>query len=194
MKNMTLLVGPLVGLLGIQTVGANPSTGALVVDKPLGRSIFFEIVVPGTPRDLFKSWTTEAGARQFFGKRATIEPHVGGLYEIKFEGQLPDGGEPGTTGTRILYIEPDNALAFEWEAPIFAAELNTRPLPTWVELRFMPRGKEGDSTMLRLEHHGFGEGEAWDRVYTFFEHNWFEVLFRLRTLFESHLIEVEEAP
>lgn len=172
-------------LLGTQPISAEPGDEGLITGKPKGRSIFFEVVIPGTPHDLFRSWTTEDGADRFFGLSSNIEPAADGLYEIKFEGVLPDGRAPGTTGTRILHFEPDRALAFEWQAPVFADELNTTPLPTWVELRFMPRGDAGNSTVLRLEHHGFGRGEAWDRVYTFFEHNWFEVLFRLRRLYEQ---------
>jgi uncharacterized protein YndB with AHSA1/START domain len=172
-------------LLCTQPVSAEPGAEGLVNGKPKGRSIYFEVVIPGTPADLFQSWTDEASANRFFGVSSNIEPEPDGLYEIKFEGVLPDGRAPGTTGTRILYFKPDRALAFEWQAPVFADELNTTPLPTWVELRFIPRGAEGNSTALRLEHHGFGSGETWDRVYTFFEHNWFEVLFRLRTLYEQ---------
>lgn len=177
--------GLLVTLAGCQAAPASGEHTGLVEGKPIGRSIYFEVVIPASPKEVFRSWTTEAGANQFFGKTANIEPRVGGLYEIKFAGELPDGRAPGTRGTRILQIEEGKSLAFEWQAPFFADELNTTPLPTWVELTFKPHSGQEGATILRLEHHGFGTGDTWDRVLSFFETNWFEVLFSLRTLYEQ---------
>ena len=185
---LTVGTGLLAVLLGAQAETADEKHTSLVNEKPKGRSIYFEVVIPASPKDVFSSWTTETGANQFFGKASTIEERVGGLYEIKFNGKLPNGSAPGTTGTRILHFERNKALAFEWQAPIFADELNTTPLPTWVELTFNPHSGQHGWTVLRLEHHGFGQGETWDRVRTFFELNWFEVLFRLRTLYEQKLL------
>jgi len=182
-RNWLWVTGWLV-LLGPVAATAGEDVEGLVAGKARGQSIHFEVVIPAPPEAVFASWTTEAGANQFFGKASTIENRVGGLYEIKFDGELPNGNMPGTTGTRILYFERDKALAFEWQAPFFADELNTIPLPTWVELTLEPRSGQDEMTVLSLDHHGFGTGDAWDRVRTFFELNWFEVLFRLRTLYE----------
>jgi uncharacterized protein YndB with AHSA1/START domain len=192
-----LCVTSLLALLGSQAVTASENNARLVKEKPRGQSIHFEVVIPALPEDVFASWTTEAGANQFFGKASTIQQRVGGLYEIKFDGELPNGNAPGTTGTHILYFDRNKALAFEWQAPFFADELNTSPLPTWVELTFESHSGQDRMTVLRLDHYGFGTGDTWDRVRTFFEINWFEVLFRLRTLYEqesgaSTSVEFEE--
>lgn len=189
-----LLIAGLLALLGLQAATAAEGQTGLVKDKPRGQSIHFEVVIPALPEEVFASWMTETRANQFFGKTSTIEARVGGLYEIRFDGTLPNGRAPGTTGTRILHLDRNRAVAFEWQAPFFADELNTSPLPTWVELTFEPHSGQKGMTVLRLEHHGFGTGDTWDRVRTFFELNWFEVLFRLRTLYEQEQIASAVTP
>lgn len=144
------------------------------------RAIFFEILVDGTPAEIFQAWVREDRIDKFFGSGARrLEPREGGLYEIEF-GVRPDGEIGGPRGNRILKYEPPSALDFEWGMPFFAEHLNARPLPTWVELRFEPFGDDGRRTRLRLVHHGFGDGEDWDRCFAFFQRGWFDILFRLR--------------
>ena len=144
-----------------------------------GRSIAIELLVDGTPDQIFENLVTADGVRQFFGSGSNIERRVGGLYEIDF-GRRPDGTVPGPRDNRILRYEPPRELDFEWMMPVFADELNTRPLPTWVEIRFEPFGADGDRTLIKFFHHGFGEGEAWDRSFSFFQRGWFDILFRLK--------------
>lgn len=144
-----------------------------------GRSIDLVVLVDGSPDRLFELWTSREGVRRFFGRDGKIESRVGGLYEIRF-GLRPDGEPAGPRGTRILRFEPSEALDFEWEMPHFAAELNTDPLPTWVEVRFEPYSTDPDRSLVRVSHKGFGRGEAWDRSYDFFQRNWFDILFRLK--------------
>lgn len=192
-KMARFLAASLTAGLSAHAMAGTDADHGLVRGKSQGRSIRFEVIIPGSPQQVFESWTTEAEANRFFGISSNIEPQVGGLYEIKFEGQLPDGRAPGTRGTQILHFEENKALAFEWQAPFFADELNTSPLPTWVELTFEPQPGVDHSTVLTFIHFGFGEGEAWDRVYTFFERNWFEVLFRLRALYESGSLSHRES-
>jgi uncharacterized protein YndB with AHSA1/START domain len=154
--------------------------------QDLGRSIAFEIVVDGSPRQIFENWTTAQGVLQFLGSGSKIEPRVGGWYEIDF-GQSPDGTVLGPRGNRILRFEPGQALYFEWTMPIFAKELNTTPLPTWVEIHLEPFGAGEDQTLVKLNHLGFGQGELWDRCYSFFERGWFDILFRLK-LHRTHFV------
>jgi uncharacterized protein YndB with AHSA1/START domain len=144
-----------------------------------GRSIALEVLVDGTPDELFKEWTTAAGIVQFFGSGSNVEPRVGGLYEIDF-GRLPDGTVLGPRDNRILRFDPPRVLDFEWTMPIFAGELNTDPLPTWVEIRFESFGDAGGRTLVKLTHHGFGQGELWDQCFAFFQRGWFDILFRLK--------------
>jgi len=57
------------------------------------------------------------------------------------------------------------------------AQRNVRPLPTWVEiaLEARPQGR----THLKLAHHGFGRGGAWDAAYPYFTIAWAGVVAKL---------------
>jgi uncharacterized protein YndB with AHSA1/START domain len=142
-----------------------------------GRAIEFRMVVDGSPEEVFHMWTDSAASTEFFGSSATIEPRLAGVYEIGFD--TPTGERAGTTGTKILRFEPPSLLFFEWEMPKYIGHLNSRPFPTWVELRFERFGN-GDQTDIHFYHRGFGDGPDWDQGFEFFQRNWFEVLFRLK--------------
>lgn len=143
------------------------------------RAVEFVLVVDGSPEEVFDHWVNHEDVSYWFGTGANMEPRVGGLYEIHF-GLRPDGEVAGPRGNRILRLEPGRALDFEWDMPQFAKELNTQPLPTWVEVRFESFSDEPPKTQIHFAHQGFGEGESWDRCYEFFERGWFEILFRLK--------------
>lgn len=161
---------------GAVSIGAGPGVERSGTD----RFIALEMLVAGTPEEIFEAWVREDRIDRFFGSGARrLEPREGGLYEITF-GVRPDGEIAGPRGNRILKYQPPHALDFEWSMPFFAEHLNTRPLPTWVELRLEPFGDDGKRTRLRLAHHGFGSGEDWDRCFAFFQRGWFDILFRLR--------------
>ena len=183
------LLASCIAVVACLPVGALAGTGPgelLVGKEKTGRSIALEALVDGTPEQIFEAWVTAEGVGQFFGSGSHIEPRVGGLYEIDF-GQLPDGTVLGPRGNRILRYEPARVLDFEWGMPIFARELNTRPLPTWVEIRFEPFGEGKDRTLIKLTHHGFGQGDLWDRCFSFFQRGWFDILFRLK-LYRSFFV------
>lgn len=38
----------------------------------------------------------------------------------------------------------------------------------------------GGRTILRVRHSGFGDGDAWDEVRSFFQWSWFEILRRFQ--------------
>lgn len=153
---------------------------------PTDRSIELSAVIDGTPEEVFSAWTTASGANRFFGVDATIEPRVGGVYEIYFLSRdHPEAEANSSRGARVLEIDPPRRLAFEWAAPPFASELNTSPLPTWVEIELQSPPADPSRTLLHLSHRGFGDGPLWDRVHAFFERNWFEIVYRLKRDFEA---------
>ena len=165
-------------VLVTSVAGADPE-GSYEGKSKTGRSISFQVRVQGTPDQIFRSWVSPEGIKSFLGSGSNVDPRVGGLYEIDF-GLTPDGQVAGPRKNRILQYLPGQALDFEWTMPVFAAELNVDPLPTWVEIRLEPSGENGDQTLVRLDHYGFGEGPQWDKCYDFFERGWFDILFRLK--------------
>jgi uncharacterized protein YndB with AHSA1/START domain/uncharacterized protein YciI len=146
-----------------------------------GKSIEFDVTVDMPVSEVFSLWSTADGAKKFFALDARIEPIFGGKYEIIFNPESdPEGKREGTYGARILQIEKNRALAFEWTMPPFAASLNSLPLPTWIELRFDPANGDREKTHISISHLGFGQGEKWDEAFDFFQMSaWPSVLKRL---------------
>jgi uncharacterized protein YndB with AHSA1/START domain len=142
------------------------------------RSIVFDLVVDGTPQQLFELWTTSEGVDLFFGHHSRIDGWAGGAYEIYFlPADHPDMAENSTMGAKLLWAEPGQGLGFEWTAPPFAAELNTTPLPTWVDVSF--ESLTDHKTVVHLVHHGFARGGAWDPLVEIFWRWWMDILHRL---------------
>lgn len=144
------------------------------------RSIVLKMVLDSNQREVFKLWSTEDGTRRFFGEDAVIDLRAGGAYEIYFlPRDNPQSDGNSSKGAKLLWMEQDKELAFEWTVPPFASELNVQPLPTWIEVRLEPLEGHPDKTVIRVAHHGFQRGDNWDRVYEFFVRAWASVLYRL---------------
>lgn len=151
------------------------------------RSIEMKMVVDGAPSEVYELWLSPEGLRRFFAPAARIDPVVGGRYEMVFDPQGdPDGERDGTKGARILELQPGAFLAFEWKGRANMKEMNTRPLPTWVELSFTPVEGEAGKTRIAFAHHGFGTGGTWDIGYVFFQGAWRAVLDSLKVYCARH--------
>ncbi|HEX4952002.1 MAG TPA: SRPBCC domain-containing protein [Thermoanaerobaculia bacterium] len=175
---LLLAITSLSGPAGAQAPGADPPPGK----KDTGRAITIETVVACNPTELWELWTTEAGVRSFFAPGARIEPRVGGRYELTFDpAGDPEGEREGTKGCKILSFEPSSLLAFEWKGREVMVEMNTPPLPTWVELRFTPLAGEPSRTKVSFAHRGFGEGGSWELGWVFFSGAWNAVMQSLQT-------------
>lgn len=150
---------------------------------PAGRSITerrirFDMVLDRPPDAVYELWTTETGVDRFFGDHSRIDGVPGGVYEIYFlPRDHPDCDRNSTVGAKMLWAEKPERLGFEWTAPPFAAELNTHPLPTWVDIRL--ERFSATKTILHLEHQGFQQGEIWDQLVETFWLWWMEILHRL---------------
>ncbi len=149
--------------------------------KATDRAIIHNVVVEGTPEEVYDLWMTVDGANRFFGADAVIDGRPGGAYEIYFlPRDHPESDANATRGAKLLWAEPKRLLAFEWVSPPFAPELNTKPLPTWTEVQLSALEDQPDRTHLHLEHHGFERGGSWDPVYEIFWRWWGDILFRLQ--------------
>ena len=169
----------------IATVALPGVTPALAKQSQAGRaktdrSIVMNYVVAAPIDRVYELWTTEAGAKSFFGEDAAIEARKGGKYEIYFlPRNHPESDANSSKGARVLWIESNRGLAFEWTAPPFAAHLNTNPLPLWIEIDLVSLERDPSFTVVHLASHGYGRGEYWDPVYEFFVRAWSDVLYRL---------------
>jgi uncharacterized protein YndB with AHSA1/START domain len=151
------------------------------------RVIRGEIVVQATVDAVWDAWTTEEGIKTFFAPACNVDLRVDGWYEIFFDPDAPPG-QKGGEGMRILAFQPKKMLSFTWNAPPDLS--NVRKQRTHVVIRFqqLARGR----TRLSLTHDGWGEGEEWDRAFTYFSRAWNEIVLpRLKRRFAAGPIDWE---
>src|SRR5947209_374690 len=71
-----------------------------------------ETITTAILQDAWKAWTTIEGVTSFLVPKASIEPVVGGRYELFSSLKSPKGFQ-GTEGCKILAREAQTHLAFE---------------------------------------------------------------------------------
>jgi uncharacterized protein YndB with AHSA1/START domain len=135
------------------------------------------------PDEVYKLWTTRDGIRTFFAPEINLDAEVGGRYEIVFDPiKDPAGAKIGSHGARILRLVPGREIDFDFTFPPFGPELDTKPYPTWVEVRIDPVEGAPDKTHIQLTHRGWPESETWNKVFAAFrDTHWPIVLNRLET-------------
>ena len=126
------------------------------------RWVEMELIVPGTPEQVWQAMATEGNAAWF--TRARIDGRVGG--ELRF-----DFGDGAVSSGEVTAWEPPNRFAYEergWSG-------DAPPLAT--EIVVTARG--GDKCVVRMVHSLFSESDEWDDQIDGFESGWpgfFEVL------------------
>ncbi len=144
------------------------------------RSFEKQVVIDAPLSGVFDAWATADGWLGVYAPdrpetRANIELAIGGRYEWLFDGVL------GSNGCQVLSYIPDRMLSFSWNSPPTQAQ--TRTKRTWVVVEFEAVGDA--QTRVRLTHLGFGQGEAWDETYAYFDNAWSFVLDRMKTALEQ---------
>lgn len=142
-----------------------------------------EILVPATLIQVWDAWTTSEGAMTFFSPQAAVELVVGGLYEIYFYPNAPQGSR-GSEDCRVLSYLPKEMLSFSWNAPTEFGELRNKH--TIVVLRF--EQTDPGTVKVLLWQHGWGKGENWDKLYDYFDRAWSHVLGNLKKRFAARPI------
>lgn len=139
-----------------------------------------EVVISAPRAEVWRAWTTTDGVKTFMSSEAQVELRVGGPFEIYFVPSAPPGMR-GSEGCRFLSFLPMEFLSFDWNAPPQFGELRNQH--TQVILRFFDLPP--DSTRLEFFQYGWGQGEKWDSVYSYFDRAWGYVLENLRKRFET---------
>lgn len=137
------------------------------VEKPTDKTIVKESVVTASLDDVWNAWTTTEGVNSFFSPDANVKLRVGGPYEIYFDMAMPYGSR-GSEFCRVLGYLPKRMLCFEWNAPPSFGKL--RDIHTIVVLQF--DAISDNQVKVILTHHGWGEGEAWQAVFDYFDRAW----------------------
>lgn len=158
--------------------------------QDLDRAIRGEVIVKGDLQTVWRAWTTTEGIESFFAPACNIDLRVGGAYEIFFN---PDGkpGERGAEGMRIMAIQTEKMLAFDWSAPPSLPEV--RDQRTHVVVRF--NSVSENETRVTLFHDGWGEGGQWDQAFDYFVAAWNRVVLpRLAYRFEHGPVDWKNPP
>jgi uncharacterized protein YndB with AHSA1/START domain/uncharacterized protein YciI len=157
------------------------------VQQPSDRVVRKDVIVPASREDVWRAWTTSEGARTFFSSDAHIELRLGGPYEIYFLRDNPYGLQ-GTEDCRILGYLPLEMLLFEWNAPPEFEALRAKRTVVIVQLSDTGSGE----TRVELSHLGWGIGDRWDGLVSYFDRAWGYVLNNLKKRFAEGPIKWTE--
>jgi uncharacterized protein YndB with AHSA1/START domain len=143
-------------------------------------------VVTSVPLEIaWNTWTTDEGIKSFFAPKTNVDLRQGGPFELFFDLKAPRGFQ-GTEGCKVLGVDVQKSLAFEFLAP--PQFPNVRRVHTRVDLVF-ENVLSGGLVKVKMAHSGFQEGEEWDECYDFFNWSWDLVLGRFQSRFYNGPID-----
>jgi uncharacterized protein YndB with AHSA1/START domain len=145
------------------------------------REVRVETTIKAPVAEVWRAWTTSAGAQEFFAPKTNIRLAIGGPYEIYFD---PKDESKGTKGLKILSYAPEEMISFQWNAPPDMPEV--RDGGTWVVVQMRP---EGTQTHVTITHLGWKDGAEWDRAYQHFTRGWSDLMGRLEFRFANGPID-----
>jgi uncharacterized protein YndB with AHSA1/START domain len=120
------------------------------------RWVEMELLLPGTPEQVWHAMATGPGYSAWFTK-AEIEPRIGGQVRFDFGSDVTSSGE-------VTRWEPPNQFSYVergWEkgAPPLATEI-------------IITGRSGDRCLVRMVHSLFASSDDWDDPIEGFEAGW----------------------
>ena len=121
--------------------------------------------------DVWNAWASSEGLSKALDRPATVEPRLGGKFEILWVPDAPEG-QRGSEGCIVQAWIPERMLAFTWNAPPQFPTARTEHAIVVIEMDEIAPGV----VRVRLTHHGFGDGEEWDGVYEYFTAAWPHVM------------------
>jgi uncharacterized protein YndB with AHSA1/START domain len=127
------------------------------------RTVVREVHVDARPETLFAFFTDPGKMTRWKGRKATLDPRVGGVYHVEINDQAVARGE-------FVEIDPPRRVVFTWG---WEGHPVVPPGSSTVEVELAP---EGDGTLLRLTHRGLPEEEVDQHA-----HGWDHFLPRLVT-------------
>jgi uncharacterized protein YndB with AHSA1/START domain len=180
-----ILFCPMGWLIPQEKPNTHPAVSAeggekLFIPLATGLAIRKVVIVPASVDDVWQAWTTPEGVVTFFAPQARVELAVGGVYEMYFAPQSPEGLRGGE-GCKILSFVPGEMLSFTWNAPPSLPEV--RKEHTWVVLYF--KALEPAKTQVSMVHLGWQMGEEWQKALQYFDRAWEVVLGRLQYRFQQ---------
>jgi len=116
----------------------------------------------------FEMFTVNKHLERWLTKVADVEPKVGGKFELFWNPK--DRESDSTIGCKILAMQPDKFLCFEWKgARQFRHFMNERRPLTNVVVFFI---QHEDKTQVNLLHTGWKNTREWEEARKWFNKAW----------------------
>jgi uncharacterized protein YndB with AHSA1/START domain len=144
--------------------GRRPIEVSAFAESTTDRAIVVEREVAAPPADVRKVWTTPEGFKETFDREMVVDLQIGGRYEIYWD----TSNRIGSNGCQVLAYQPEEYIAFSWNAPPSIPEMRSRRSVVTVSLDDLGDGR----TMMRLRNDGYGDGPGWDQMYAYFDQAW----------------------
>lgn len=145
-------------------------------DESGKRWVEMQLLLPGTPEQLWQALATGPGYRGWFAK-TKIDGQVGGKVQFDFGDGTTSSGEVTTWEPphRFAYVERD----WEKDAPPIATEITIT-------------ARSGDRCVVRMVHSLFTTADSWDDQVEGFESGW-TGLFEVLRVYLAHFVGQEAA-
>lgn len=130
--------------------------------------IFHSAKLECNVKQAFEMFTVSENLEKWLTIVADVEPRVGGKYELFWDPK--DRENDSTLGCKVLIIQPDKFLCFEWKGPKqYKRFMNERRPLTNVVVFFI---SHGEATEVYLLHTGWGNTEGWEEARQWFDKAW----------------------
>ncbi len=148
----------------------------------MDKVIYCSVKLKCDPERAFEMFSVNEHLEKWLTQLAEVEAKVGGKYELFWNPE--DKENDSTIGCKILAIQPNIFLSFEWKgAKQFKHFMNNvRPL-TNVNIFFIPSSEE---TEVHLLHTGWRETAEWEQAREWFDMVWTKSFSELEKYVNEH--------
>lgn len=131
-----------------------------------GRTMTSEVVVDGTPREAWAMFTTKEGLEAWSVPLAEVDFRMGGTIRSSYS---PEEGIDGasTIVQHIVAYDPYRMFAVRATIPAHFPEFIRNTADAWGIVYFEPVDEH--RTRVSVKAVGYGEGELWDKAFSFFD-------------------------
>ena len=132
------------------------------------QKLTFTQSINASPKQAFYAFTHASAFNEWLSDFASVIPHPGGRIYLWWNSGYFSSGE-------ITEVDPERRLSFTWHG-------RNEPADTQVDINFEA---ENGTTLIRLEHTGFGDGEAWAKTIQECRTGWEKGMENLVSIFET---------
>lgn len=120
----------------------------------------------------FEMFTLNEHVEKWLAQAADIEPRIGGKYELFWNPK--DEENDSTIGCRILALQANRFLVFEWKGPKQFKHFMNNADPLTQVLVFFISSREGSTpcTEVHLIHSGWRNSKEWEEARQWFSRAW----------------------